>query len=204
MKRLVIVLMTFAVVGCGQRDNEGSNPIRVPLSTASPASSQASIPPDGSVPMSWTYTQSARAAWYGPPGAPALLAISCEGWEKRAARLVIVRYAPADKGAEALFAIQGSKGILRLPVTAVNTGTLGYAWRGVLDAADPRAEVLLSTGVKATVPGGGELLLAPMGEAGAVVSGCVSAATPVRAKLTAQGQTLPNLASNPDTSPADR
>ena len=199
MKRLVIVLLTFAVVGCGQRDDEGSNPIRVPLSTASAASPQASIPPDGSVPMSWTYTQSARAAWYGPPGAPALLAISCEGWEKRAARLVIVRYAAADKGAEALFAIQGSKGILRLPVSAVNMGKQGYVWRGVLDAADPRAEVLLGARLKATVPGGGELDLLPMGAAGAVVSECVAAAAPA-----AEIQTLPNLDSNPETSPADR
>ena len=205
MKRLAIVLLTFAVVGCGQRDDEGSNSIRVPLSTASPASSQASIPPDGSVPMSWTYTQSARAAWYGPPGAPALLAISCEGWEKRATRLVIVRYAPADKGAEALFAIQGSKGILRLPVSATDMGGRGTVWRGAMDAADPRAEVLLGTGLKATVPGGGELDLPPMGAAGAVVSECVSAAAPtIGVKPTAQGQTLPNLASNPDTSPADR
>ena len=200
MKRLAIVLLTVAAMGCGKGDDGGSKPIRVPLSTASAASPQAIVSPDAAVPMSWTHSQSARAAWYGPPNAPALLAISCEGWEQRAARLVIVRYAPADKGAEALFAIQGSKGILRLPVSAVKSGARGYAWRGVLDAADPRAEVLLGTGLKATVPGGGELMLAPMGPAGTVVSECVVAA----AKPAAQVQTLPNLASNPETSPADR
>ena len=79
-------------------------------------------------------------------------------------------------------------------------GARGYVWRGVLDAADPRAEVLLGSGLKATVPGGGELLLAPMGTAGAVVSECFVAA----AKPAAQAQTLPNLASNPKTSPAER
>ena len=148
--------------------------------------------------MVWTHSPSARAAWFGPPDAPALLAVSCQGWEKRAARLVIVRYAPADKGAEALFAIQGSKGILRLPVSAVRIGK-AYVWRGMLDAGDPRAEVLLGTGLKATVPGGGQLDLPPMGEAGAMVSDCMAAAAPP-----ATDQTLPNLASNPDTSPADR
>ena len=150
-------------------------------------------------PSIWTHAPSAHAAWYGPPDAPALLAISCEGGDKRAARLVIVRFAPADKGAEALFAIQGSKGILRLPVSAVRVGKQGYVWRGILDAADPRAEVLLGSGLKATVPGGGQLDLPPMGVAGAVLAECVGAAPPL-----ATVQTLPNLASNPETSPADR
>ena len=149
--------------------------------------------------MGWTSSASARAAWFGPPDAPALLGISCEGWKKQAAQLVVVRYAPADMGAEALFAIQGSKGILRLPVSAVRIGKDGFAWRGILDAGDPRAEVLLGTRLKATVPGGGELDLPPMGEAGAVVSECVLAAAP-----SAVAQTLPNLDSNPETSPADR
>ena len=150
--------------------------------------------------MVWTKANAVRAASYGPADGPALLTIFCEGWQSRTARLTIVRYAAADKGAEALFAIQGSKGILRLPVSAVKSGTRGYVWRGVLDAADPRAEVLLGTGLKATVPGGGELMLAPMGPAGTVVSECVAAA----AQPNAPAQTLPNLASNPETSPADR
>ena len=199
MKRLAIVLLTVAAMGCGKRDDEGSNPIRVALSTASAASPQALIAPPPSAPMSWTQAQSTRTAWFGPPDASALLAISCEGWERRAARLVIVRYAAADKGAEALFAIQGSKGILRLPVSAVNMGNQGYVWRGVLDAADPRAEVLLGARLKATVPGGGELDLPPMGEAGVVVSECVLAAA-----RSAVVQTLPNFDSNPETSPLDK
>ena len=205
MKRLAIVMLTVAVMGCGKRENDGSDPIRVPLGSASAASPLRPVPPTPLSPLSWTHSQSARVAWFGPADGPSLLAISCEPWQQRAARLVIVRYAAADKGAEALFAIQGSKGILRLPVSAVKLGTRGYAWRGILEAADPRAEVLLGSGLKATVPGGGELLLAPMGSAGAVVSGCVSAAAQTTvAKPDAQAQTLPNLASNPETSSADR
>ena len=98
-----------------------------------------------------------------------------------------------------MFAIQGSKGILRLPVSAVNMGKQGYVWRGVLDAADPRAGVLLGASLKATVPGGGEIDLPPMGEAGVVVSECVLAAA-----RSAVVQTLPNLDSNPETSPVDK
>ncbi|QGN56192.1 hypothetical protein [Novosphingobium sp. Gsoil 351] len=184
------VLTSLALADCGKGNAGKDEPIRVPLATVSAAAKA----PVATGPAGWTHAQSARAAWFGPADAPALLAISCEGWEKHAARLLIVRFAAADKGAQALFAIQGSKGILRLPVSAVKIGKQGYVWRGILDAADPRAEVLLGAGLKATVPGGGELILPPMGVAGAVVSECVSAAA----------QTLPNRASNPATSPAAR
>lgn len=170
MKRsLVVALLLLAA--CNQRDDsERSAIVRLPLTAASTQATPSEAP---SAPALWTYSPSAHAAWYGSLNAPALLAIACEGWEKRAGRLVIVRYAPADQGAAALFAIQGSKGILRLPVSAVKVGKRGYVWRGILDAADPRAEVLLGSGLKATVPGGGQLDLPPMGVAGAVVSGCV-------------------------------
>lgn len=190
-----------SLAACGQNgpDHDQSGTVRIPLSQFSAEPAARVSPTKPSSPMTWTSSASARTAWFGPPNAPALLAISCEGWEKRAAQLVIVRFAPADKGAEALFAIQGSKGILRLPVSAVRSGPQGYVWRGRLDAADPRAEVLFGNGLKATVPGGGELHLAPLGGARAVVSECVIAAAP-----SAVIQTLPNRASNPETSPADR
>lgn len=203
MKSVVAMLvLPCFLASCGQResDKERSQPIRIPLAAPATASASAIEPIAQSLPSVWTSTPPAHQASYGQPNAPALLAISCDGAGRRAARLVIVRYAPADRGAEALFAIQGSKGILRLPVSAVNMGKQGYVWRGVLDAADPRAEVLLGTRLKATVPGGGELGLPPMGEAGVVVSECVSAA----AKPAGEVQTLPNLDSNPETSPVDK
>ena len=203
MKRAWILMLCPIVAGCGDGGSDDRS-ITVPLPRASAAvapmpsaSAAAALAPP--VPAVWTYAPSARAAWYGPPDAPALLAMACEGGESRAARLVVVRYAPADKGAQALFAIQGSKGVLRLPVSAVKIGKAGYVWRGLLNAADPRAEVLLGDRLKATVPGGGQLDLPPLGAAGALVSECVAAAAPP-----AQVQTLPNRASNPATSPAAR
>ena len=202
MKYKLISMLCLLATACENNDREDGL-VRVTLpeigSSAASRATSTALTMSTSLPLVWTKSQSARAAWYGPPNAPALLALSCEGWEKRAARLVIVRYAAAESGAQALFAIQGSKGILRLPVSAVNMGKQGYVWRGVLDAADPRAEVLLGTRLKATVPGGGELGLPPMGEAGVVVSECVLAAAP-----SAGVQSLPNLVSNPETSPADR
>lgn len=201
MKRALILMLCPIAVACGDSDSDNrSITVALPEANASAAPVlPAPAASASSVPSIWTHAPSARAAWYGPPDSPALLALACEGWDKRAARLVIVRYAPADKGAQALFAIQGSKGILRLPVSAVNIGKAGYVWRGMLDAADPRAEVLLGNGLKATVPGGGQLNLPPLGAAGALVSECVAAAS-----APAEVQTLPNRASNPATSPAAR
>lgn len=194
--RVWVAGLAIIAAACNQRpSDEKSVPVRIPLAVASAATPDALpvVPPAPSV---WTHAQSARAAWYGPPDAPALLAIACEGWQKHAGKLVVVRYAPADKGAQALFAIQGSKGILRLPVSATKVGSR-YAWRGELDASDPRAEVWLGNGLKATVPGGGELKLPPMGVAGSLITECRAAAAP-------PPQTLPNLPSKPAASPAAR
>ena len=202
MKRAWILVLCPIVAACGDGDSDERS-VTVPLpraiAPAAPKPAAALVP---TTPAVWTYAPSARAAWYGPPDAPALLALGCEGWDTRAARLVVVRYAPADKGAQALFAIQGSKGVLRLPVSAVKIGKAGYVWRGLLNAADPRAEVLLGDRLKATVPGGGQLDLPPLGAAGALVSECIlRQAQDERDRI---AQTLPNRASNPATSPAAR
>ena len=196
----ILCLVLGSLAGCdGPRSDESAARVRINLGDVPAKVSLNAEPADQSsiAPTVWNYASPSHVARYGPPDS-ALLTISCEGVEQHAARLVVVRYAAADRGAQALFAIQGSKGILRLPVSAVQMSPHGYVWRGVLDASDPRAEVLLGSGLKATVPGGGELDLPAMGAAGAVVGECAAAA-PARPV-----QTLPNLDSNPDTSPEDR
>jgi hypothetical protein len=194
----LVLTAALALGACGERgERERSVPIRMPLAVASAATPSA-LPVTAPANSVWTHSPSARAAWYGPPDAPVLLGIACERVGSPDARLVVVRYAPADKNAEALFAVQGSKGILRLPVSAVKVGDEGYAWRGTLPAADPRLSVWLGTGLKATVPGGGQLLLPPMGEAATIISQCMAAGVPPPA------QSLPNLPSNPAVSPAAR
>ena len=156
--RLVSGFALALLVGCGeQRSEERAVPVRIDFGDVSAMSRQIAdaTAPTLLEPAVWTYAQASHVVRYGPLDGAALLTVSCEGWEQHAARLVIVRYAAVDRGAQALFAIQGSKGILRLPVSAVRGGPQGYVWRGVLEAGDPRAGVLLGDGLKATVPGGG-------------------------------------------------
>lgn len=193
------------LAGCGEnRAGDRTIPVRIDLGNVSANARRIedAASPATLAPASWAYVPAARVATFGPTGRPALLTVSCERGPRLAAILVVKRYAGAERGAQALFAIQGSKGILRLPVSAVNFGERGYVWRGVLDPADPRAEVLLGSGLKATVPGGGQLDLPPMGAAGTVVHECVT--RQAQQARTTVVQTLPNLASNSVTSPADR
>lgn len=173
--RPAIAGAALLVAGCGQSAGDSATPIRLPLSAAASAATPDPIPTNPPGPYVWTAAASARAAWFGPADAPALLSVACEGWDKGAARLVVVRFARAERGAKALFAIQGSKGILRLPVGAVKVGNSGYVWRGAIDAGDPRVEALLGSGLKATVPGGGMIEVSPMGAAGRLVSECMAA-----------------------------
>lgn len=195
MRAVLAAGLVLALAGCGERTpGDRSIPIRIPIAMASAATPAAVTPVVPSASMAWTHSPSAKGSWYGPANAPAQLAISCEGWRQGAGRLLIARFVPAEKGAEAVLAIQGSKGILRLPVSAVRVGK-DYAWRGEIDAGDPRVSALLGAGLKITVPGGGMLTPPPMGAAGATVSECIAAAP---------RQILPNRPSNPAMSSAAR
>lgn len=109
--------------------------------------------------------QPARWASAGPDavrlsvaGQPPLLDIAC-----RAGTVEVTRSAAAEVGAQALFALQGPGGILRLPVDATALpGRPGYVWQGRIDGADPRLAVF-GPAFTGTLPGGG-IIRAPASE----------------------------------------
>lgn len=204
-------MVLCALSACGQLAPGGdeASTIRLPLaeaSAATPALAATSLRAD---PPQWAYSPSARGAWFGARGAQALLSVTCEGANSPEAKLRIVRFALAERGAEAVLAIQSSDGILRVPVSAAKMGDVHY-WRGEILAGDERTKALFGTGLKATLPGGGLIEMPPLGEAGAVVRNCVpllaafDPSMPPEAGGQTQDQTLPNLASNPARSPAAR
>jgi hypothetical protein len=71
--------------------------------------------------------------------------------------LVVTRHVPAEVGAQALFALQGRKRIVRLAVDATAVpGSRGYLWQGSLPAGDPAADVFEGPFV-GTLPDAGKI-----------------------------------------------
>ncbi len=98
---------------------------------------------------------------YGNPGRPPFFALSCEGFGTDTPLIRIVRYAPADADAKALFALVGNGTVARLKVDSIWTGK-GWRWEGTVDAADPALDVMTGRrSVEATLPGAGSLILKP-------------------------------------------
>lgn len=107
--------------------------------------------PAGETPRAaWDVAADGLSARHGFSGTAPQVSVLC-----RSGMLVVTRHAAAPLGAQALFALVGSKGILRLPVDATPLGPgRGYIWQGTLPASDPRAEVLAGAWT-GTLPGAG-------------------------------------------------
>lgn len=206
MKRATAALIAWlpvSLAACGPAETAPVVPldaVRVPLAPAG-AAAASSLDPRRTTGFAalqaggWTTLPGERTAVFGEPGAPALLALACEGLASGSPRLIVTRFAPAERGAEALFAIQGNRRILRLPVRSVGLRGGVRAWRGALYAGDERIDVFLGSGIAATVPGGGRLALPPMGEARAIIDECRAASSGAGgAGLIAPGA----VAANPD------
>jgi hypothetical protein len=184
LKAPLALLGLSALTACGPSETAPVvplDPVRVALAQAGAA--EPPLDPRGTTgfaavqPGAWTTLPGERTAVFGEGGQRALLSLACEGLASGSPRLIVTRYAPAERGAEALFAIQGNRRILRLPVRAVGLRAGVRAWRGALVPGDERADVFLGEAIAATVPGGGRLTLPAMGEARAVIDECRAAAS---------------------------
>lgn len=201
----VLYLSAMLLTACGPSETvpvvpSGTIRMVLPAEGSAPAPAfnprrtvgQSSDPQGG-----WTLLADGRTALYGLPGARALIAIECEGRSEGTPQLIVTRYAPAERGAEAVFAIQGNRRILRVPMRAVSLKKGESAWRGSVPVADERVQVFLGEGqIAATLPGAGRLVGPSMGAARAGIDACIAAGS--------APQTLPNRASNPAKSPAAR
>jgi len=199
----------LSLAACGPTETApvvptGSVRVVLPAEGSSPApdfNPRRTVGQSGNPQGAWTLLVDGRTALYGLPGARALMAVECEGRFEGTPRLIVTRYAEAERGAEAVFAIQGNRRILRVPMRAVmlrdRDGGGESAWRGTVLIADERVQVFLGTGeIAATLPGAGRLVSPAMGDARAGIDKCRAAGT--------DPQTLPNRPSNPATSPAAR
>ena len=182
MALAAVVLSCALLAACGSSESAPVVPeasVRIPLNAVHVAAPAPSGSPSPASPPTWITVPGERTVLFGTPGAQALLSIACEGVGSGSPQLIVTRFAPAEPGAEALFAIQGNRRILRLPVRAVELRRDEQAWRGALYAGDERAEVFLGTEIAATVPGGGRLAMPAMGETHKVIDECRHAAGPI-------------------------
>ena len=109
-------------------------------------------------------------ARFGVAGSNAMLTLACDK-----GRLVITRPIVAELGASALFAIEGPRRIVRVPVDATpQPGQRGYVWQGSMDGADDNTDVFTGPFTD-TLPGGGLIKVTAGAAARDVVHRCRAA-----------------------------
>ncbi len=184
--RLITAALALTLAACSKspapplREGAPENAVRMamPEGEALPG-----IQDNASTPV-WAETPDGMAARFGYPGETPLVSVAC-----RTGVLVVTRHAFAPIGAQALFALVGSDGILRLPVDATAIpGQRGYLWQGSLAADDARANVL-GGAYTGTLPGAGMIKVSGGGAARDVVTRCKSAAPTVAAEPVTPAQT---------------
>jgi hypothetical protein len=136
--------------------------VAMPAEAAAPTAEH-----DDAAKGAWVSAPDASFARFGYPGEAALLSLAC-----RNGALVVTRHVAAPVGASALFALQGSGTILRLPVDATALpGESGYIWRGEIAADDMRLK-LFKAKFAGTLPGGGHIEVPASDVPGALIKRC--------------------------------
>lgn len=173
MKSLIATTLALTLAACSQspaatvRDGAPDNAVRIimPEGEAFPGARDTASTP------SWAAAPDAQVARFGEPGDAPLVSVAC-----REGVLVVTRHAAAPVGAQALFALVGSEGILRLPVDATSVpGQRGYLWQGTLTADDARAAVLRGP-FTGTLPGAGMIKVSAGSAIGDVIARCRNSA----------------------------
>jgi len=169
---LLALLLAACAPSTPEQADAPVDALRIAMPTDEPAPAPAAHP--SGVLADWTAAPGGLSAQLGYPGEPAQLVLEC-----RAGVLVLTRNVPAPVGAAAMFALQGSKLILRLPVDATAVpGQRGYVWQGMIAPADPRLALFYGD-FAGTLPGAGHIEGAASEIPGAVIKGCGGgAATP--------------------------
>ncbi|NLR72903.1 hypothetical protein HGI47_18670 [Novosphingobium sp. ERN07] len=187
MKSLIATTLALTLAACSQspaatvRDGAPDNAVRMvmPEGEALPGARDTASTP------SWAAAPDAQVARFGEPGNAPLVSVAC-----REGVLVVTRHAAAPVGAQALFALVGREGILRLPVDATSVpGQRGYLWQGTIAADDARAAVMRGP-FTGTLPGAGMIKVAAGSAISDVIARCRNSAPAIVPAPVAPAQTL--------------
>jgi hypothetical protein len=162
-----LAAVAFTLAACsGSGDEEPHGPkIRIALDAQDGSAPAAEVPMPGKIDppdARWQVAPDASVARYGEPGQQPLLVLSCDDGE-----ITAVRNAPSDKGAKAVLAFVGYRGILRLRVS-----NDGERWHGSLPADDPHWIAVTGGPFYATVAGGGKIITPGPRDATRVIERC--------------------------------
>jgi hypothetical protein len=171
MPRAVPVLMLVLLTACSSSSATTAAGTDGPIDAvrvAMPVDSPAPAPQhSGDRPGTWISAPDGSFARFGYAGEAPLVSLEC-----RRGTLVVTRNVAAPIGAAALFALQGSGYILRLPVDATAVpGQRGYVWQGAIAAEDKRLTLFKARFV-GTLPGGGHIEVPASAVPGALIRRC--------------------------------
>lgn len=182
-----IIALALSLSACSKpaaspfREGAPENAVRM----AMPAGEALPGNPDTKAQATWIASPDGTSARYGHSGLPPLVSIAC-----REGVLVVTRNAHAPVGAQALFALVGSEGIMRLPVDATAVpGQTGYLWQGTLAADDARVKVLGGS-YNGTLPGAGMIKVSAGAPPRDVIARCRRDAPTAAAEPVAQTQAV--------------
>ncbi len=169
MSRFLFIFPAILLAACSKQGGDAVE--RIALEDVRTGPSQPLPSPDTEG-AEWQPLDGAHSIRFGKPGDPPLLTIACELRGKASPLLHITRYARADPGAKALFALLGQKHNSRLNIDAKREG-MGWLWASALPADDPLLDIFAETGtIEATLPGAGTLELAPSDQPARLLAWC--------------------------------
>ncbi len=168
MPRAAPALLLLVLAACSPSaatTTDKSSPVDG-VRVAIPAES-AAPPPVRAEGATGAWVSAGSTVRFGYAGEAPLLSLECSSGQ-----LVVTRNAAAPIGAAALFALQGSGYILRLPVDATALpGQPGYVWQGAIAANDPRL-TLFKGKFAGTLPGAGHIEVPASETPGALIKRC--------------------------------
>lgn len=150
---IFISIALLSLAGCSSQPQVE----RIDLSDVNKAGGPAVSPSPDSEGASWSLAPGGLAIQFGKTAQAPYLKLSCKLSKNLLPAITVVRNAPADPGAKALFAIMGGTTTARLKVDAKQSNA-GWHWEGTYPAdADEFEAFAAASGLEATLPGAGTL-----------------------------------------------